>query len=284
MLKRIITSLIGFPIMAAFVVVGGVPLQFGLFVLAVIGMNEVFNATLKGKQMVRCISYFFAATYFFMIGNVGSVFSAIYLMTIQKHFSTFMLMFTSLFIIAVLILMVVLHEKINIYDCAIATFVLFYVAFLMSFIYLVRQYSYGEYFVWLIFISAWGCDTFAYFTGVTIGKHKLTPKLSPKKTIEGSIGGVVGAALIAAIYGLVVSKFFSVEDISIIAFCTITAAVGAIFSQFGDLAASAIKRSTGIKDYGKLIPGHGGVIDRFDSILFTAPIVYIVMFVLLNFA
>ena len=115
-----------------------------------------------------------------------------------------------------------------------------------------------------------GCDTCAYCVGMLIGKHKMAPKLSPKKSVEGGIGGIAGAALIAVLYALAINHWGN-AGVSVASFAIIGAAGGAI-SQIGDLAASAIKRNHDIKDYGKLIPGHGGILDRFDSIIFTAPI------------
>ena len=126
--------------------------------------------------------------------------------------------------------------------------------------------------MWLVFICAWGCDTCAYCVGMMIGKHKMAPVLSPKKSVEGGIGGIVGAALIGALYALAINRW-SNAGASILEFAIIGAVGGAI-SQIGDLAASAIKRNYNIKDYGKLIPGHGGILDRFDSVIFTAPIIY----------
>ena len=123
-------------------------------------------------------------------------------------------------------------------------------------------------------ICAWGNDTCAYCVGMLIGKHKMFPRLSPKKSVEGFIGGIAGAVLLGLIYG----RIFGAHLISLsvpMRDCAIIAGVGALIAVVGDLAASAIKRDTGIKDYGRLIPGHGGILDRFDSILFTAPVVYI---------
>jgi len=261
-------------------------LQLALFIVAIVGMSEMYNATLndRGKEL-KLVAYVFAAIYYLMIGNVGSGFFSVYFSTIERHFSNFFLVFSAMFIIALLASLVIGHQRISLADCAIVLMGFFHIAFLLSFIYMVRHYIYGSHFVWLIFIAAWGCDTSAYFAGITLGKHKLAPILSPKKTVEGAIGGVVGAGAIAAVYGYVITQFFIFPepDIHIILFCTVASAVGAVFAQLGDLAASAIKRSTGVKDYGDILPGHGGIIDRFDSVLFTAPIVYIVMFVLLNF-
>jgi len=113
-------------------------------------------------------------------------------------------------------------------------------------------------------------DIFAYFVGSAIGKHKFSPKVSPNKSVEGFIGGVVGAGFIGFLYGVVFAKYIPLSSL----YCGIIAALGAIPAVIGDLAASAIKRNNNIKDYSNLIPGHGGIIDRIDSILFTAPIIY----------
>lgn len=159
-------------------------------------------------------------------------------------------------------------------------FSLVYAPVMLSFIYLTRSLPHGVYFVWMIFISSWICDTCAYFTGVTLGKHKLAPVLSPKKSIEGSIGGVIGAAVVGALFAYFVAES-RITERSVTAVFAIVSAAGAVISQIGDLAASGIKRDHGIKDYGKLIPGHGGIMDRFDSVIFTAPIVYLLLLVLM---
>lgn len=148
-----------------------------------------------------------------------------------------------------------------------------YAPVMLSFIYLTREQEAGEYIVWLILISSWGCDTCAYVVGMLIGKKKIFPVLSPKKSLEGCIGGVVGAGLIAALYAIfVVENVFPDKRVTIV--ITVICMVGAVMSQVGDLAASAIKRNHEIKDYGKLIPGHGGIMDRFDSVIVTAPMIY----------
>ena len=148
-----------------------------------------------------------------------------------------------------------------------------YAPVMFSFIYQTRQLQYGIYLVWMIFISSWVCDTFAYLTGMMIGKHKMTPKLSPKKSIEGAIGGVVGSALAGVLFGYFIVERV-VPDQQITWVFAVIGGIGAMISQIGDLAASAIKRNHNIKDYGHLIPGHGGIMDRFDSVIFTAPMIY----------
>ena len=139
----------------------------------------------------------------------------------------------------------------------------------------------GLYLVWLILICSWGCDTCAYVVGMLIGKHKIFPVLSPKKSLEGCIGGVLGAMLIGAAYGhFLVNKVVADQNVTwvIVLIC----GVGAVVSQVGDLAASGIKRQQGIKDYGKLIPGHGGIMDRFDSVIVTAPMIYFLSVLLID--
>lgn len=129
--------------------------------------------------------------------------------------------------------------------------------------------EHGLYLFLLVFIAAWITDTFAYFTGVFIGKHKLIPRISPKKTVEGSIGGIVFCVIAFTVYGLILKKYFSV-DVNFPVLLAVGFAMS-IISQIGDLVASAIKRSFGIKDYGNIFPGHGGVLDRFDSIMILSP-------------
>lgn len=154
-----------------------------------------------------------------------------------------------------------------------AFFSFVYAPVMLSFIYMTRQLHYGQYIVWLILLSSWGCDTCAYLVGICIGKKKIFPVLSPKKSLEGCIGGVVGAGLLGAAYG-----YFAVEQVvadqKVTWIITLICMVGAVMSQVGDLAASAIKRNREIKDYGKLIPGHGGIMDRFDSVIVTAPMIF----------
>lgn len=170
-----------------------------------------------------------------------------------------------------------------------AFFSFFYGPVCLSFIYLTREFvtgaagggnAAGFYVVWLILFSSWGCDTCAYCIGMLFGKHKMSPVLSPKKSVEGAVGGVVGAAALGALYGLAIRERFG--DERVIGFFALICGVGALISMVGDLAASAIKRNADIKDYGKLIPGHGGVMDRFDSVIFTAPVIYFMAVFLLG--
>ncbi len=147
-----------------------------------------------------------------------------------------------------------------------AFFGIVYVPVMLSFIYQTRMLEEGFRLVWLIFICSWGCDTCAYCVGMLLGRHKMTPHLSPKKSVEGALGGIAGAALLGGVYAGLTGAFIPVY--------AFICAVGAVASQIGDLTASAVKRQHGIKDYGKIIPGHGGILDRFDSVIVTAPMIY----------
>lgn len=133
----------------------------------------------------------------------------------------------------------------------------------------------GRFYVLLPFIIAFTSDGGAYFTGVFFGKHKLAPHVSPKKTVEGSIGGIVSCIAFCVIYGLVLG-FTGLFEINYI-LLALYGFIGSVISQLGDLSFSLLKRGFGIKDYGRLIPGHGGVLDRFDSIIFTAPAVELML-------
>ncbi len=127
----------------------------------------------------------------------------------------------------------------------------------------------GQFIVLLPLLAAWGADTCALFAGMFFGKHKLAPVVSPKKTVEGAVGGVLGGAVLVLLAALLMNTFLDL-DMPIWA-ALVLGGVGAVLGEIGDLSFSIIKRQTGIKDYGHIFPGHGGVLDRFDSVLFVAP-------------
>ena len=152
---------------------------------------------------------------------------------------------------------------------------------MLSYVYQLRLLEHGVYITFLVFICSWGCDSCAYLVGVKFGKHKMSPQLSPKKSIEGAIGGVVGTAILAAVYCFILREQMNLTDTKIFAMIAIAMAAAAV-SMIGDLTASAIKRNYDIKDFGHLIPGHGGILDRFDSMIITAPIIYYLSYYLLQ--
>lgn len=157
-----------------------------------------------------------------------------------------------------------------------------YCPVLLSFVYRARLMPYGLYLYALLFFSTWICDTCAYFAGRAFGKHKLAPVLSPKKTIEGSIGGVLGSVVLCLLLAAALRVLNPGEERDFTIVFMVIGFVGSIVSQIGDLAASAIKRNHNIKDYGSCLPGHGGIMDRFDSLIFTTPIIYFIAVVFMG--
>lgn len=264
MLKRALTTVVGLPIVIFLIYWGGLPLVALIATIAVIGLRELYIA-LSGKSVpIHIVGYLFTIGYF----------AAIYF---------FGLWYTQLVVLALLMIvvqacMVFFFKKITLKDCIVVVYGFLYIPFLLAFIIMVRESTLGQFYVWLIFTSAFGCDTFAYLTGTTIGKHKLTGTPSPNKSFEGLIGGIVGAAVVGGIYGFFVTQFFEqFYGTGFIIHAAVISAVGAVFCVLGDMSASAIKRNTGIKDFGNLFPGHGGVVDRVDSIVLAAPVVFMIV-------
>lgn len=207
--------------------------------------------------------------YIFAFGYYALIYMEEYLPG-EKH-TWFMLLFMA-YLICQMAVLVFSYPKYNTQQIMAAFFGVFYVAVMLSYIYLTRMLPGRSVYRMACVYLFVGCDTCAYCVGMLIGKHKMAPVLSPKKSVEGGIGGIAGAALIGVLYALAVNHWGN-AGASIVSYAVIGAVGGAI-SQIGDLAASAIKRYHNIKDYGKLIPGHGGILDRFDSVIFTAPIIY----------
>ena len=240
---------------------GGYPLAAVLLLLSLGGFTELLKALKvkpeKGFNSITILGYAAIIAYYSVMALTAD--------------TTYMVMVAVFTVILFLMLYVFTFPKYKVEDIMSGIFAYFYAPVMLSFGYLTRNLENGRYIVWMILIASWGFDTCAYcvgmLTGKTIGNHKFLPRLSPKKSIEGVIGGIIGAGLIAFIYG----SFVMPEEKWLL---TVIAALGGIIAQIGDLAASAIKRNKDIKDYGKVIPGHGGVMDRFDSCIFTAPIIY----------
>lgn len=258
---RLISGIVLVLLLLALGIAGGDVLLAGSAVVSVVGVYELYRVFHLEKSLLGVVGYAAVIVYYFGLKILGSMIGA-------EIF---------LFSMALLILLMAFYvfsfPKYQADQVMTVFFGIFYVAVMLSCIYLTRMLPNGRYLVWLIFLCSWGCDTCAYCVGVLIGKHKMAPVLSPKKSIEGAVGGVLGAALLTLLYGWAFRQSMgsSVTDLFVMAAIS---AVGALISMVGDLAASAIKRNYQVKDYGTLIPGHGGILDRFDSVLFTAPIIY----------
>jgi len=169
---------------------------------------------------------------------------------------------------------VVMQGKTRFADVAASFATTSYITVAFSCLTLVRYIPNGVCYFALVFVASWVCDIFAYFVGRAIGRHKLIPVISPKKTVEGAIGGVFFTVVSFLVYGIVIALVTDLTPNYIV--LAILGLVLSVIAQFGDLIASLIKRERGIKDYGFIFPGHGGVLDRFDSILSVAPVLFAV--------
>ena len=262
---RLLSGILLVIIALATIITGGDVLFATLLMISFIGMTELYRILEISNKALGITGYVAALVYYFLI-------------RFERADSVTMLAIA--FLIVLMVIYVFAYPKYRSEHVMLAFFGLFYVAFMLSYVYQIRMLPQGAFLVWLVFLCSWGCDTCAYCVGMLIGKHKMAPKLSPKKSIEGAVGGVVGAALLGAAYAAAINHFAAGADANVLQYAMICG-VGGMISQVGDLAASAIKRNHDIKDYGKLIPGHGGILDRFDSVIFTAPIIYYMAMILL---
>ncbi len=259
--KRAISAFIISILALAFLGLGGVWLAIALFFVACKGFLEVTRAVGVQEKGKWCNSLE-------IVGLIGIVtyYVMVYFLNYHAH-----LLYP---IVGTLLLLMVVYvfsfPKYHMNQIVGTFFAFLYAPVLLGFAYFLRTLDHGIYFIWLIVIVSWVCDTSAYCVGMLFGKHKMAPILSPKKSIEGAIGGMLGSALLG---GLFAYFFLDIKVWVIVIVCLVCS----FLSQIGDLAASAIKRNYDIKDYGTIIPGHGGILDRFDSMIFVAPIVYFII-------
>lgn len=258
---RLISGIVMVLVLIATFVFGDpwVTVVFGLLSLA--ADYELMHVFGLEKKAVGVITYLAVIGFYVMIATNAS-----------SYFFPFLV----LSLIVLLIIYVVQYPKLRIEQIAESFFSIFYAGFLLSHVVYARNLPNGAWLVWLIVFGSWGADTCAYCVGMLIGKHHFS-ELSPKKTIEGCVGGVLGAGLMAFIYSFFVPDMMWVPISPKLIFPIVTM-ISAVVSIFGDLAASAIKRNYEIKDYSNIIPGHGGILDRFDSVIFVAPFVYYLLF------
>ena len=251
---------------------------FGGFFVALITLIALLSGGIVTTCILTVVSIVGIWEYLKIYSMEKSSFAYVnYIFTIIFYILVFLGKDTLLLSSAVLMLMVLLaiyvfhFPKYKDYDVAKVFFSFIYVTVMMSFILRLRNMEYGLYLTFYLLIASWGNDVCAYLVGRAIGKHKMSPKVSPNKSIEGFIGGIVGAFLIGFFYAM---AFLNMLPFTSAFWGGIVAALAAMPSVIGDLAASAIKRNHEIKDYSHLIPGHGGILDRFDSVIYIAPIIY----------
>lgn len=253
--KVIIKSLQGISIgliMLALILWGRIPLTIGLVLLSSVGLFEILNvldkmglktdltAALVLNVIIFLLTYFDKRQYLF------SLFPAFTLYTLLR---------------------ITFGKRKKVLDLIGTLFGILYVSVLLSYLVALDD----KMLVLFVFVVAWSTDSFAYLTGVSIGKTKLAPTLSPNKTLEGSIGGIIGAQVITIGYYYLFQVSGELWIYMLMAF------IGAILSQLGDLCASGLKRASGVKDFGTILGTHGGVLDRFDSVIFIAPTFYYVL-------
>jgi len=264
---RLISGIVLLILAVVTIVSGGIILFGTLLLTSLIGVREIYKVMKveeKGSIALAVVGYLGVAAYYTLL-----------FLAVDTNY----VMVATVFVLtALMVVYVFAYPKYNSEQVMAAFFGFIYVAVMLSYIYQTRNLENGSFLVWLIFLCSWGCDTCAYSVGMLIGKHKMSPVLSPKKSVEGAVGGVIGAALLGGIYAAVVGRYMGKTPIIEYA---VICAIGALIAMVGDLAASAIKRNHDIKDYGTLIPGHGGVMDRFDSVIFTAPVIYFLALLIL---
>lgn len=260
LIYRILSALVGIPMILFSVWYGGWPLTAVVLIIVATGIFEMsrlwkkmnINSSMPGA----------------LIGG------ALFVISAHAGGSAYLGAVLFLLLILSVIYLILVYPSFKLADSAATVFSSLYVGWLLTHIILLRQLPEGFHFVLLALVTTWSTDTFAYFVGIKLGRHKLAPVLSPKKSIEGSIGGVTGSIIAAVIIGSLNSQA------SIVHYISIGFLVGTI-GQAGDLIESAIKRLAGVKDSGAIIPGHGGVLDRFDSLFLTAPLLYYYLIIIL---
>lgn len=260
MLKRSISSIIAVLILAAVMIINNKLLyNVSVATISIIGIIEFYNA-MKTKNY-KPLTFFGCIASALLVG-IGYV--------SKETLSTILALILPIFLLIAFLCSILSKIKINVTDIAITLTGIIYVTYLSSFLIYTKQMPNGDYFIWYILGGAWFTDIFAYLVGITIGKHKIS-EISPKKSVEGCIGGIIGCTVFYLLY----THYLNSVEIELnYIIMLIMGIIVSVISQIGDFAASSIKRYCNIKDFGNLMPGHGGVLDRFDSILFVAPVVY----------
>ena len=263
-IARYLTILIGAPlVILLFIYANQLVINIFVSIVSIITLREYyecFKRTGKAKPTQ-------------WVGYLNCILITILQFVDKEKLYAAMLIVLAMSMLILFIEQIITGGKKTIVDIMVTIFGIAYVPFLLVFFTLLRaKQPMGLIYIAYIFTSAWGSDTFAYLIGKKFGKHKLTP-ISPKKTVEGAIGGIVGALLFSLIYTIGMNNLMNLSinylHIAIVIF------VLAIIGEIGDLAASGIKRYCGIKDFSDLLPGHGGMLDRIDSLLLITPFAYI---------
>ncbi len=255
MKTRVISGCVGAVLLILVLLCGVTVLRIAVGLVSMLMIAELFRA-------VRLRNWIIIPAAIFAALLAANVFSA------EILFPAF-----CVYLLIMLSIMLFRYKSLHMQDVAVATLFSLFIGLFMGCLTRIRMADGGAYWIWLVFLGAWGCDVFAYFTGCQFGTKKLMPDVSPKKTVEGAVGGTLGASICFLLFGLIIGGLGNIHPVPLF----FAGALAALCGQMGDLTASVIKRQCGIKDYGKIMPGHGGAMDRFDSILFVAPAIYICM-------
>ena len=253
MLKRTISALIGAPLFLVLIYLGGKYTAFLVVVLTLLALLEFLKI---GEQMgIRIWS------------KLTILVTVVWLISLLLSGAEWMLMLLVLWLLIGLGRLALTYPRTSLSDASYNLLAVLYSVVLLSHLYLLRQLPSGLEWTFLTIFLVWATDTGAYLIGKQFGSHLLAPQVSPKKTVEGSLGGLLLSILVALVFWRIVG------GASWIAYISLGIIIG-VSAQIGDLFESALKRSAGVKDSGKLIPGHGGILDRFDSLIFALPLVY----------
>ena len=260
-MKRVLSAIIILPItLVVFLFGNNYVVDVFVGIIALRSIYELFHAfEKKGYHPIRWVGYL-------------SVVAIIFLHIVPEQYRLMLIMgVIAISLLISFILLITKKTKSNVMDIVITCFGICYITLMLMFLSIIRGLDNGKLLIWYVFLASWLTDVFAYLTGKAIGKHHFTD-ISPNKTIEGCIGGTVGATILIVIYTILLNKFAGFNINVIIA--GLVGILLSIIGQIGDLSASCIKRHVGIKDYSDLIPGHGGMVDRLDSVIFIAPFAY----------
>ena len=266
--KRITSTILGLPMVIVVLLLGNkYVIDIALAIVAMIALHEYFNAFSKYKP-IKWLGYLAAFSICF-----------IHLVT-EDMLLKIIALSIPVMVVILFIQLVIKGLKISIIDISITLFGICYIVLFTMFIPLIAGKENGKILIWYVLIISWGTDIFAFLIGNTLklGKHKFS-KISPNKSIEGCIAGIIGALILSVLYTYCIRTFANVNIISY-SYIVVISVVLSIIGQFGDFAASSIKRFVGIKDFSNLIPGHGGLLDRIDSLIFIAPFAYIILMVI----
>lgn len=264
-IKRVISGLIGFPIVALVLIFGNqIVIDIAFAIIAAMSFHEYSHA-FKVSDKAKPLTW---------LGYLACVTIALIHVFPREYL---MLIIGAVVPIAILLCfaqILITKMKTTIIDAAVTLFGICYIVIFLMFMPIIRTAENGVFLIWYVMFASWGTDIFAYVCGKLIGKHKFS-KISPNKTIEGCVGGTIGAVIMILIYTIIINNLCGMNINYVLVACI--GLILSLLSQMGDFAASSIKRFTGIKDYSNLIPGHGGMLDRIDSIIFIAPFAYFLL-------